>query len=47
MTLSAVEIQAPVAVDTIVTGAWIITLNGAREIYSDGAIAISGGVILR
>jgi len=46
MTLSAEEIHAPVAVDTIVTGAWVITLNRAREIYADGAIAISGGVIV-
>jgi 5-methylthioadenosine/S-adenosylhomocysteine deaminase len=35
----------PVAVDTVVTGEWIITLNAAREIYRDGAIAVSGGVI--
>ena len=35
----------PVVVDTVVTGEWIITLNAAREIYRDGAIAVSGGVI--
>ena len=35
----------PVAVDTVVTGEWVITLNAAREIYRDGAIAVSGGVI--
>jgi cytosine/adenosine deaminase-related metal-dependent hydrolase len=46
MTMPAGEIQAPVAVDTIVTGAWVITLNSAREIYSDGAVAIIGGVIV-
>ena len=46
MTVSAEEIHAPVAVDTIVTGAWVITLNREREIYADGAIAISGGVIV-
>jgi cytosine/adenosine deaminase-related metal-dependent hydrolase len=36
----------PAAVDTIVTGEWIITLNAAREIYRDGAIAIADGVIV-
>jgi cytosine/adenosine deaminase-related metal-dependent hydrolase len=36
----------PAAVDTVVTGEWIITLNARREIYHDGAIAISGGVIV-
>ena len=36
----------PVAVDTIVTGAWVITLNRARHIYSGGAIAIRDGVIV-
>ena len=46
MTVSAEKIHAPVAVDTIVTGAWVITLNREREIYADGAIAISGGVIV-
>ena len=46
MTVAVEARQAPVAVDTIVTGAWVITLNSAREIYSDGAIAISGGVIV-
>jgi hypothetical protein len=35
-----------VAVDTIVTGGWILTLNPDREIYRDGAIAITGGVIV-
>lgn len=35
----------PVAVDTVVTGEWIITLNADREIYRDGAIAVTGGVI--
>jgi hypothetical protein len=35
----------PVAVDTVVTGQWIITLNATREIYRDGTIAVSGGVI--
>jgi 5-methylthioadenosine/S-adenosylhomocysteine deaminase len=39
------ERTEPVAVDTVVTGAWVITLNEAREIYRDGAIAVSGGVI--
>ena len=39
------ERTEPVAVDTIVTGEWIITLNADREIYRDGAIAVSGGVI--
>jgi 5-methylthioadenosine/S-adenosylhomocysteine deaminase len=32
--------------DTIVTGGWIITLNQNREIYRDGAIAITGGAIV-
>jgi len=36
----------PTAVDTVVTGEWIITLNPDREIYRDGAIAVSGGVIV-
>ena len=36
----------PTAVDTIVTGAWILTLNPAREIVRDGAIAIRDGVIV-
>ncbi len=35
----------PVAVDAVVTGEWVITLNADREIYRDGAIAVSGGVI--
>ena len=35
----------PVAVNTVLTGEWIITLNAAREIYRDGAIAVTGGVI--
>jgi cytosine/adenosine deaminase-related metal-dependent hydrolase len=36
----------PAPADTVVTGEWIITLNEAREIYRDGAIAITGGVIV-
>ncbi len=36
----------PAPADTIVTGEWIITLNAGREIYRDGAIAITGGVIV-
>ena len=36
----------PVPVDTIVTGQYVITLNQAREIYRDGAIAVAGGVIV-
>jgi 5-methylthioadenosine/S-adenosylhomocysteine deaminase len=36
----------PTPADTIVTGEWIITLNPAREIYRDGAIAITGGAIV-
>ena len=36
----------PIQADTIVTGEWIITLNAGREIYRDGAIAITGGVIV-
>ena len=36
----------PAPADTIVTGEWIITLNPGREIYRDGAIAITGGVIV-
>jgi hypothetical protein len=43
--VTATERIEPVAVDTVVTGEWIITLNAAREIYRDGAIAVSGGVI--
>ena len=40
--MTAVE---PVVVDTVVTGEWILTLNANREIYHDGAIAVSGGTI--
>jgi 5-methylthioadenosine/S-adenosylhomocysteine deaminase len=36
----------PAPADTVVTGEWIITLNQAREIYRDAAIAIDGGVIV-
>jgi 5-methylthioadenosine/S-adenosylhomocysteine deaminase len=43
--VTATEPIGPVPVDTVVTGEWIITLNAAREIYRDGAIATSGGVI--
>jgi predicted amidohydrolase YtcJ len=43
--VTATERIRPAAVDTVVTGEWIITLNAAREIYRDGAIAVSGGVI--
>jgi 5-methylthioadenosine/S-adenosylhomocysteine deaminase len=39
------ERTEPIAVDTVVTGEWIITLNADREVYRDGAIAVSGGVI--
>ena len=46
LTVTVTETQAPEAVDTIVTGAWVITLNSAREIYRDGAIAIRDGVIV-
>jgi cytosine/adenosine deaminase-related metal-dependent hydrolase len=46
VTVSVSENRAPAAVDTIVTGAWVITLNRERHIYRDGAIAISGGVIV-
>ena len=38
--------NGPVTVDTIVTGAWVITLNSARHIYAGGAIAIADGVIV-
>ena len=43
--MTATDRTEPVAVDTVVTDEWIITLNAAREIYRDGAIAVSGGVI--
>ena len=43
--MTAVDRTEPVAVDTVVTGEWIITLNADREIYRDGAIAVAGGVI--
>ncbi|HEY2279437.1 MAG TPA: amidohydrolase family protein [Streptosporangiaceae bacterium] len=36
----------PIPADTIITGEWIITLNAGREIYRDGAIAVTGGVIV-
>jgi 5-methylthioadenosine/S-adenosylhomocysteine deaminase len=44
--VTAQERTEPVAVDMLVTGEWIITLNADREIYRDGAIAVSGGVIV-
>jgi hypothetical protein len=40
------ERTEPIAVDIVVTGEWIITLNADREIYRDEAIAVSGGVIV-
>ena len=43
--MTAADRTEPVAVDAVVTGEWIITLNAAREIYRDGAIAVTGGVI--
>ncbi|HET9973200.1 MAG TPA: hypothetical protein VFQ68_33555 [Streptosporangiaceae bacterium] len=43
--MTAQDRTGPVAVDTVVTGEWIITLNADREICRDGAIAVSGGVI--
>lgn len=33
-------------VDILITGGWVITLNDEREIYRDGAIAISGTKIV-
>jgi len=44
--MTAQERSEPIAADTVVTGEWIITLNAACEIYRDGAIAVSGGVIV-
>ena len=44
--MTATDRTEPVAVDTVVTGEWIITLNADRAIYRDGAIAVSGGVIV-
>ena len=46
MSATATDRARPLDADTIVTGAWIITLNAEREIFRDGAIAIAGGVIL-
>ena len=46
VTVSVIENRAPVAVDTIVTGAWVITLNSERHIYRDGAVAVRDGVIV-
>jgi len=43
--VTVTERTEPIDVDTVVTGEWIITLNADREIYWDGAIAVSGGVI--
>ncbi len=34
--MTATERTELVAVDTVITGEWIITLNAAREIYRDG-----------
>ncbi|MQY25823.1 amidohydrolase family protein [Nocardia aurantia] len=36
----------PVAVDVIVTGAWVLTLNARREIYRHGAVAVADGVVV-
>ncbi len=47
MSVTVTELVQPMDVDTIVTGAWVITLNGAREIYRDGAIAVDGGAIIK
>jgi len=44
--VTVTERTEPVDVDTVVTGEWIITLNADREIYRDGAIAVSGANIV-
>jgi len=36
----------PVEVDLLLAGGWLITMNGRREVYRDGAVAISGTTIL-
>ena len=36
----------PVAVDTVVAGGWLLTMNPQREMYRNGAVAIDGGVIV-
>jgi hypothetical protein len=44
--ISVTERVEPEAVDTLLTGAWILTLNARREIVRDGAIAVRDGVIV-
>jgi len=36
----------PAAVDTVVTGEYVITVNTGREIFRDGAIAVDHGIIV-
>ncbi len=36
----------PTAVDTVVAGGWLLTMNPQREMYRAGAVAIDGGVIV-
>ena len=40
------EAAGPVAVDTVVAGGWLLTMNPQREIYRSGAVAINSGVIV-
>ena len=36
----------PVEVDLLLAGGWLITMNERREVYRDGAVAVSGTTIL-
>ncbi len=36
----------PIAVNTVVAGGWLLTMNTQREMYRSGAVAIDGGVIV-
>lgn len=36
----------PIAVDTVVAGGWLLTMNPQREMYRSGAVAIDGGIIV-
>jgi cytosine/adenosine deaminase-related metal-dependent hydrolase len=37
---------APVPVDTVVAGGWLLTMNARREIYRSGAVAVDAGMIV-
>lgn len=37
---------APAAVDVVIRGGWLVTLNPQREIFRDGLVAVSGSTIV-